>query len=85
MISGVISRVAVVITHIRELIAILITTHEPPSRAHQGLGFRVQVLGPGSLDNESNAEVLGLESLLSAVVDTAFYKKAPSRWSRSRR
>ena len=31
--SVVISRVTVVITHIRGLISILITTHEPPSRA----------------------------------------------------
>ena len=31
-ISGVIGRVAVVITHISGLITILITTHEPPSR-----------------------------------------------------
>ena len=32
VISGVISKVTIVITHIRELITILITTHEPPSR-----------------------------------------------------
>ena len=31
-ISGVISRVAVIITYIRGLITPLITTHEPPSR-----------------------------------------------------
>ena len=31
VVSGVKSRVTVVITHIRELITILITTHEPPS------------------------------------------------------
>ena len=31
VISGVISRVTIVITHIRGLITILITTHEPPS------------------------------------------------------
>ena len=31
VISGVISRVAIVMTHIRGLITPLITTHEPPS------------------------------------------------------
>ena len=31
VISGVISRVTVIITHIRGLITLLITTHEPPS------------------------------------------------------
>ena len=31
VVSGVISRVTAVITHIRGLITILITTHEPPS------------------------------------------------------
>ena len=31
-ISGVISRVSILITHIRGLITPLITTHEPPSR-----------------------------------------------------
>ena len=31
VISGVISKVSIVITHIRGLIALLITTHEPPS------------------------------------------------------
>ena len=36
VISGVISRVTMVITHIRGLITLLITTHEPPSGA--GLG-----------------------------------------------
>ena len=34
VISGVISRVTTSITHIRGLITPLITTHEPPSRAH---------------------------------------------------
>ena len=33
VISGVISRVTRLITHIRGLITLLITTHEPPSRA----------------------------------------------------
>ena len=32
VISGVICRVSVVTTHVRGLITILITTHEPPSR-----------------------------------------------------
>ena len=32
VISGVISRVTRLITHIRGLITLLITTHEPPSR-----------------------------------------------------
>ena len=32
VISGVISRVTILITHIRGLITLLITTHEPPSR-----------------------------------------------------
>ena len=32
VISGVISKVTIVITHIRELVTVLITTHEPPSR-----------------------------------------------------
>ena len=32
VISGVISRVTIVITHIGGLITLLITTHEPPSR-----------------------------------------------------
>ena len=31
VISGVISRVTIIITHIRGLITLLITTHEPPS------------------------------------------------------
>ena len=31
VISGVISRVTIIITHIRQLITPLITTHEPPS------------------------------------------------------
>ena len=37
VVSGVISRVLIVITHIRGLITSLITTHEPPST--QGLWF----------------------------------------------
>ena len=32
VISGVISRITMVITYIRGLITVLITTHEPPSR-----------------------------------------------------
>ena len=36
-ISGVISRVAIVITHIRGLIAPLTTTHEPPSNSARKL------------------------------------------------
>ena len=32
VISGVISKVTIVMTHIRGRIALLITTHEPPSR-----------------------------------------------------
>ena len=43
VISGVISRVTVSITHITGLITPLITTYEPPSRVwgcHRGLGFR---------------------------------------------
>ena len=39
VISGVISRVTIVITHIRGLITPLITTHEPPSRVVCGCGF----------------------------------------------
>ena len=35
VISRVISRVTIVITHIRGLITPLITTHEPPSVAHR--------------------------------------------------
>ena len=31
LIKGVISRVTILITHIRALITLLITTHEPPS------------------------------------------------------
>ena len=38
LISGVISRVTIIITHIRGLITPLITTHEPSSK---GFGFRV--------------------------------------------
>ena len=38
VISGIISRVTTLITHIRGLIIPLITTHEPPSGAE---GFRV--------------------------------------------
>ena len=38
VISGVISRVAILITHIRGLIILLLTTHEPPSRV-KGIGF----------------------------------------------
>ena len=38
VISGVISRVAILTSHIRGLITPLTTTHEPPSRV-QGLGF----------------------------------------------
>ena len=49
VISGVISRVTIIITHTRGLITLLITTHEPPSRAFRALkvsgcrafGFRV--------------------------------------------
>ena len=44
VISGVISKVTIVITHIRGLMALLITTHEPPSSAFQGLGVRVPSL-----------------------------------------
>ena len=36
VISGVISRVTIVITHIRGLITPLITAHEPPSRSSSG-------------------------------------------------
>ena len=36
VISRVISRVTIFITHIRGLITLLITTHEPPSRALGG-------------------------------------------------
>ena len=32
VISGVISRLTIVITHLKQLITPLITTHEPPSR-----------------------------------------------------
>ena len=35
MISGVTSRVTILITHIKGLITPLITTHEPPSRVAQ--------------------------------------------------
>ena len=45
VISGVISRVTVVITYSRGLIAPLITTHEPPSKAVLGL----DVVGLGVL------------------------------------
>ena len=43
VVSGVISKVTVIITHIRGLITPLKTTHEPPSRNDrvEGLGFRV--------------------------------------------
>ena len=34
VISGVISRVTLLITHVRGLITPLITTHEPPSKSH---------------------------------------------------
>ena len=37
VISGVISRVTIGITHIRGLMTPLITTHEPPSRVLKGL------------------------------------------------
>ena len=37
VISGVISRVPILITHIRGLITPLITTHEPPSRVYPRL------------------------------------------------
>ena len=40
VISGVISKVTIVITHTRGLITILITTHEPPSNGSHGKGFR---------------------------------------------
>ena len=36
-ISGVISKVTVLITHIKGLITLLITTHEPPSRFYSGV------------------------------------------------
>ena len=36
VISGVTSRVAIIITHITGLTTPLITTHEPPSRLHPG-------------------------------------------------
>ena len=44
----VISRVTILITHIRGLIAPLITTHEPPSnsRAHSALCFLKEFRGP---------------------------------------
>ena len=31
VVSGLISRVAILITHIRGLVSLLVTTHEPPS------------------------------------------------------
>ena len=66
VISGVISKVTIVITHIRGLITILITTHEPPSR---GLGSapKPEALTPG-LDlrelKDSRPFVWGLRALL---------------------
>ena len=39
-ISGVVSRVTISIAHIKGLMTVLVTTHEPPSEV-QGLGFRV--------------------------------------------
>ena len=51
VISGVISRVTIVVTHFRGLIVLLITTHEPPSRGggltgcQAGAGSRAQCLG----------------------------------------
>ena len=48
--SGVIIRVTIVITHIKGLIALLITTHEPPSRLHSssflGLPYRILKIKP---------------------------------------
>ena len=54
VISGVTSKVTIIITHIRALITPLITTHEPPSKGRFH-GFRVQggssgVEGRGSQD-----------------------------------
>ena len=42
VISRAIIGVTVLITHIRGLITLLITTHEPPSRAEKVEGFRVR-------------------------------------------
>ena len=47
VISRVISRVTILLTHIRGLITLLVTTPEPPSRVQAlepggGLGFRVE-------------------------------------------
>ena len=42
VISRVITRVAILMTHIRGLMTLLLTTHEPPSKGFIG-GFRVLV------------------------------------------
>ena len=63
VLSGVISRVTIVITQIRGLITPLIAAHEPPSRIevprHRHYGFQVQgsALGPavGSSSGGSRA------------------------------
>ena len=61
IISGVISRVTVVITHTGGLIAPLRTTHEPPSRHFRG------VLGFGAFELRSTQlRVLGWRFLASA-------------------
>ena len=51
VISRVVSRITTVITHIRGLIAPLITTHEPPSRVWGlgGLGLRVGGFGASGI------------------------------------
>ena len=45
VISGVTNRVTVVIIHIRGLITLLITTHEPPSRVYRRLEDLMRVKG----------------------------------------
>ena len=40
MISGVISRVTILITHIRGLVTPLITTHDPPIKPYSPVGDR---------------------------------------------
>ena len=48
VISAVISRVTILITHVEGLITRLITTHEPPSRVPlRGPSLVVERLGPG--------------------------------------
>ena len=53
-VSGIISRVIILITHIRGLIVPLISTHEPPSKSLEQLDEAMSVFNTSMLPDENH-------------------------------